>query len=350
MDDPTRGLVASAAPRSTGKTQTGASGIWFARCSAPRNPRGVSPPGDTSALSISSRREPYAACQLSRYQAATRSLTSWSVTTTQPQCCVLPPDGPRIAVSRTAHSTSSGIGSGERYLREGVECSASSAVSDCSPAVSSIECDDIIGSRGALVEGVGVEALKFVEEHPLQRLGRERALEEAADPGRAVPARRDANQRLVALRLDVERIYQTRVGVGLDQRAARLRLSDPHTVVAGPPTRGDREAGDGARAHAAFFYLEVRERGRQETRVLVHVRQMSVYLLCGGVDRALSGSLHFCHGPMSTTGARPGLSRAAAQLTDEHISGNRVPRRPFVDVLEANGVGQFSHGLIGCIR
>jgi hypothetical protein len=53
---------------------------------------------------------------------------------------------------------------------------------------------------------------------------------------------------------------------------------------------------------------------------------------------------------MSTTGARPGLSRAAAQLTDEHISGNRVPRRPFVDILEASGVGQFSHGLIGCIR
>jgi hypothetical protein len=53
---------------------------------------------------------------------------------------------------------------------------------------------------------------------------------------------------------------------------------------------------------------------------------------------------------MSTTGARPGLSRAAAQLTDEHISGNRVPRRPFVDILETSGVGQFSHGLIGCIR
>src|SRR3984957_10038616 len=199
MDEPTRGLVASAAPRSTGKTQTGASWIWFARCSAPRNPRGVSPPGDTSALSISSRREPYAACQLSRYQAATRSLTSWSVTTTQPQCCALPPEGPRIAASRMSHSTSSGIGSGERYLREGVECSASSAVSGCSPPGCCVECADIIGSRGPLVDGVRVEALKFVEEHPVQRPWRERALEEAADSGRAVPACRDANLRLAAL-------------------------------------------------------------------------------------------------------------------------------------------------------
>jgi hypothetical protein len=53
---------------------------------------------------------------------------------------------------------------------------------------------------------------------------------------------------------------------------------------------------------------------------------------------------------MSTTGARSGLSRAAAQLTDKHISGNRVPRRPFVDILIANGVRQFRNGLISCVR
>src|SRR3984885_5379012 len=226
-----------------------------------------------------------------------RSLAPWSVTTTQPQCCALPPEGPRIAASRMSHSTSSGIGSGERYLREGVECSASSAVSGCSPPGCCVECADIIGSRGPLVDGVRVEALKFVEEHPVQRPWRERALEEAADSGRAVPACRDANLRLAALRLDVERRDETRIGVGLDQRAARLGLGDPHQVVAGPPARGDLEAGDGARAHAAFFYLEVRERGGQETRVLVHVGEMFVYLLCGSVNRALGGSLHFCHGP-----------------------------------------------------
>src|ERR1700733_4782194 len=205
MDEPTRGLVASAAPRSTGNTQTGASWMWCARCSAPRNPRGVSPPGDGGALRISSRREPYAASQLSRYQAATRSLTSWSVTTTQPQCWELPPDGPRIAASRTFHRMSSGVGSAERYRREGVECSASSTVSGCSPAGCSTECDDMIGLRGSLVDGVGVEALKFVEEHPVQGPRRERALEEAADTRRAVPARRDADQRLVALRLGGDR-------------------------------------------------------------------------------------------------------------------------------------------------
>ena len=46
------------APRSTAKTQTGASWIWCARCSAPRNPRGVSPRDPVGALRISSRREP----------------------------------------------------------------------------------------------------------------------------------------------------------------------------------------------------------------------------------------------------------------------------------------------------
>src|SRR3954447_10683343 len=99
--------------------------MWWARCSAPRNPRLLSPCDPGGAVRNSSRLLPYAASQFSRYQTATRFFTSGSVTTTHPQPCWLPPDGPRMAALSTDHRTSSGIGSGARYRREGVECSAS---------------------------------------------------------------------------------------------------------------------------------------------------------------------------------------------------------------------------------
>jgi len=80
--------------------------------------------------------------------------------------------------------------------------------------------------------------------------------------------------------------------------------------------------------------------------VLVHVGEMPVYLLRGSVDRALGGSLDFCHGPMSITAARPGLSGAAAHLADEQVSGDAVPNSPFFGIMQADAVGQFRHGLV----
>jgi hypothetical protein len=46
-----------------------------------------------------------------------------------------------------------------------------------------------------LVAGVGVQALEFVGVDGAHRLGREHALEEAADPAGAVPAGGDLHQR-----------------------------------------------------------------------------------------------------------------------------------------------------------
>jgi hypothetical protein len=78
--------------------------------------------------------------------------------------------------------------------------------------------------------------------------------------------------------------------------AAWLGLSDLHPVLASAPAGRHREPRDRARSDAAGLDLEVRERRRQETRmVLAHVRDIPIDGVGGRIHRPLSGDENRCH-------------------------------------------------------
>jgi hypothetical protein len=72
--------------------------------------------------------------------------------------------------------------------------------------------------------------------------------------------------------------------VGLNQGSARLRLGDVHAELPDAAGEFDLEADDAARADSTLLDFVVVEGGRQKPGVKLHVCQVAVDLVGGGVD------------------------------------------------------------------
>src|SRR5450759_3486064 len=146
----------------------------------------------------------------------------------------------------------------------------------------------------------------------------EQALEEAADASGALPGGGDQHTRRATLWGHGEAGDQAGIRVGLGQDATWLGFGDLHPVLAAPPARGHFEARparghfearDRPGAHATGLDLKVRERRRQEARMmLAHVSEVAVDRLGGRVHppfgRDMDGSHGICFITVSYTHLR----------------------------------------------
>jgi hypothetical protein len=161
------------------------------------------------------------------------------------------------------------------------------------------------GLSGTLLAGVGIQPFELVRVDGPHHPGREHPLKDAPDPPGSVPGRRDLHERRPVSRGDRGRRDQAGAGIGLGQDPAWFRLVHPHPVLAGTSARGDLEPRDGASTHAAGFHLEIRERRRQETRVVIaHVRDIAVDRIGRCIDRTLGGDNDSRHASLSITASR----------------------------------------------
>jgi ribosomal protein L27 len=123
-------------------------------------------------------------------------------------------------------------------------------------------------------------------------------------PG-AIPGRGDLHERGAVSRRHRGRRDQAGTGIGLGQDLTWYGLLHPHPVLAGASARGHREPRDRASTHTTGFHPEIRERRRQETRVVIaHVRDIAVDHIGRRIDHAISGDHDFPHAGLSITAAQ----------------------------------------------
>jgi hypothetical protein len=119
-----------------------------------------------------------------------------------------------------------------------------------------------------------------------------------ANGSRSVPAARPLGQ-------DGEGSHGRGELVGLGEHPARLRLVDPHAVGPGPAADGESEAVDGAGTHAALLDAELRERRREDARVMGGVvSEQAVDALGWSVDPTLRRHMSLGHTPILPRRAR----------------------------------------------
>src|SRR5260370_27383339 len=92
-------------------------------------------------------------------------------------------------------------------------------------------------STVVMLPRVRVQPFKLIRIDGAHHPRREQALEQAANPARAIPGRRDPYQRRAVLLGNRRRRDHAQTGVALSQDLAWLRLIDPHPVLTGPPSR-----------------------------------------------------------------------------------------------------------------
>jgi hypothetical protein len=164
---------------------------------------------------------------------------------------------------------------------------------------------EVAGLFLRLRERVHIQPLQLFRIEGCYHPCRKHPFEEAPDPPGTIPVRADLHERVAVSGRDRGRGDHAGAGIGLGQDPARFRLVHLHPVLASPAARGHREPRDGAGTRTTGFHPEIRELGRQETRVMIaHVGDIVVDRIRRRIDHAFGGDHDFPHAGLFITAGR----------------------------------------------